>query len=451
LEVPVGKNKGKAKVKGRPRKATFVQGKKHLDLDALTVMPKSANVVHRTELNADAPHVELGKTVFYKPHHNGEAPSQYAVASTRLANFLKIPEIISHNSFARVTGSPGIVSWGVPGSPLLTAKHDREVWPGKDFSKRDIDDWKKQAGIDERDGRYYAVSEQTYQWVDFKRPEIQKGLSDLQLFDAITGQTDRHGGNIFIDPTTGQVSGIDDDRSFGRGIKVSAQVNPWKHYTGLPDLVDKGTAEKILAVKPDDLREQLEAAQDDTETLTDQEIDDAVQRLVNVQSYLQLLDATDQLVTNWNDATYEKARKAPDKSYLGRSARNLDEAVQRSAQDPDILVRDAPPPPDPTPPPGGMPVLPPPPPPLRRRGLGFTVPQPTTDVPAPDPGLPTAPARQLFSPRTQDATQAARFRLGAVREKPSGAAVLTARRPSDLDLDDADTTESEEDGNPPSE
>jgi hypothetical protein len=443
----VGKNKGKAKTKGRTRKATFVQGKKHLDLDDLTVMPKSANVVHRTELNADAPHVDLGTTVFYKQHNDDEAPSQYAVASTRLANFLKIPEIISHNSFARVTGSPGIVSWGVPGSPLMTSKYDREVvWP-EGTSKKDMQSIAKQQAYDERDGKYYKLSQQTFQWVDFKRPEIQKGLSDLQLFDAITGQTDRHGGNIFLDPATGKVSGIDDDRSFGRGILVSAQANPSGHYTGLPDLVDKGTAEKILAVKPDDLREQLEAAQDDTETLTDEEIDEAVKRLVNVQTYLGLLDATDQLVTNWDDATYEKARRAPQTSYLGRSARNLDEAVQMSARDPDIVVLNAPPPPDPTPPPGGMPGLPPPPAPLRRRGLGFTVPQPTTNAPAPDPGLPTVRARQLFSPRTQDASQAARFRLGAIREKPSGGGVLTARRPSDLDLDDGDTTSSEEDDN----
>ena len=38
---------------------------------------------------------------------------------------------------------------------------------------------------------------------------------DLQLIDALTGQVDRHGGNIFVDPKTGKVTGIDNDAAFG--------------------------------------------------------------------------------------------------------------------------------------------------------------------------------------------------------------------------------------------
>ncbi len=50
--------------------------------------------------------------------------------------------------------------------------------------------------------------------VDCRDPRIQKGLSDLQVIDFINGETDRHAGNIFIDPATGKVTGIDNDLSF---------------------------------------------------------------------------------------------------------------------------------------------------------------------------------------------------------------------------------------------
>ena len=57
-------------------------------------------------------------------------------------------------------------------------------------------------------------------------PRIQKGLSDLQLFDAISGQVDRHAGNIYVDPETGTVTGIDDDRAFGQGQKPDVGRRP---------------------------------------------------------------------------------------------------------------------------------------------------------------------------------------------------------------------------------
>jgi hypothetical protein len=50
--------------------------------------------------------------------------------------------------------------------------------------------------------------------VNYSRPEIQRGLSDLQVSDFITGQVDRNPNNIFIDPVTGKVTGIDNDLAF---------------------------------------------------------------------------------------------------------------------------------------------------------------------------------------------------------------------------------------------
>jgi hypothetical protein len=249
----VGKKKRDAKTKTRARRATFVRGKEHLNMATLTVMPKTLNVVHRAALNPNPPTEEGGEwgstDVFFKPHHDEDAVSQYAVASTRLARFLGMPDVIARNAFARVKGSPGVVSGAVPGSPLVKHKHDREQKPPKNASRQQIAAWVKHNQLEERGGKYYAMSQEIYEWIDFRSPRIQKGLSDLQLFDAITGQLDRHGGNIFIDPQTGQVSGIDDDKSFGEGMSVANQGNTGGKYAGLPALVDEETARGAVCAR----------------------------------------------------------------------------------------------------------------------------------------------------------------------------------------------------------
>jgi hypothetical protein len=371
----MGKKKRDAKTKTRARKATFVRGKEHLDMTTLTVMPKTLNVVRRVALNTTtAPTVEGGAwdntDVFFKAHDDEDAASQYAVASTRLARFLGMPKVIARNAFARVKGSSGVVSGAVDGSPLVTHKHDRELKPPKNASRQQLAAWVKHNQLEERGGKYYAISKEIYEWVDFKNPRIQKGMSDLQLFDAITGQIDRHGGNIFIDPQTGQVSGIDDDKSFGEGMSVANQGNTGGKYAGLPALVDEETANRILDLDPGELPAELFAREDDSEVLTDKEIEDAMLRLARVQKHLRTLKANGALVgqngTSWNDATYQQALQDPTSSYLGRSAKDLEDAVRKSARDPDFVVVGAPPSDEPPPPPITMPQPPPVMPPLPR-------------------------------------------------------------------------------------
>ncbi len=46
---------------------------------------------------------------------------------------------------------------------------------------------------------------------DYANPQTQKDLANLQLQDSITGQFDRHGGNIRIDDSTGRAKGYDSD------------------------------------------------------------------------------------------------------------------------------------------------------------------------------------------------------------------------------------------------
>jgi hypothetical protein len=428
MEGLVGKNKHDGKTKKRTRTATFIRGKRHLDLAALAVMPRTANVVHRAALNQNAPFVRGAPTVYFKPHDDEQAPSQYAVASTRLARFLKMPNVIAHNAFARVKGSPGVVSGEVPGAPFVKHKKDAELpSPPKNASKKELAEWMRHFQAEERDGKYYTMSGEIYRWINFRDPRIQKGLFDLQLFDAISGQDDRHGANIYIDPQTGQVSGIDDDWSFGKGVPVAKQGEPGTKYVGLPALVDEGTAEQILALDPQDLREELLARVNDSKELSDKEIDDARLRLEGVQDHLRKLKAQGLLVKTWDDATYQQAIQNPRNSYLGRGVADLERATRgAAANDPTYEVVNMPPtlppalPPIPTattttttsttqPPPSLTPQPPPP----TMPPLGTLPPQPSTSTPSPRPTSPPAPPTTPLGPPTP--SRAAAIRLAATR------------------------------------
>jgi hypothetical protein len=413
------KTKRKAKTKTLTRKATYVRGK-HLVIDKAGAPARTANVVQRAVLNPvdpndpDAPKVRASKaTVFFKPHAD-MAPSQYAVASTRLARFLNMPNVIAHNAFAKVKNVRGVVSGAVPGSPLMTVKRELERHPPAEYDKRDIAMWVQGAQLVERDGKYYDVSSMVYEWVNFRDPRIQKGLSDLQLFDAISGQMDRHAGNIFIDPGTGEVSGIDDDLSFGSGRPVANQADASGKYVGLPALVDEETADRILALDVSDLPKELLARGNDSAVLTDKEIEDAMHRLKGVQRYLRDLKANNALVSRWDDATYQQALGSPTSSYLGRQAADLENALQQSANNPMYVVHNAPPlqPPPPTAatmpqPPQVMPPLP------RTPWQRPTVPVRVPPITLPQPPTSLGPE----SPRTGEPSpsRATAARLAAAR------------------------------------
>jgi hypothetical protein len=453
----VGKDKG-TKTRKLARRATFVRGK-HLTLDRAGAPARTLNVVQRAALNKDAPPMRAAQvggkpTVFFKPHSGQNAPSQYAVASTRLARFLGMDNLIAHNAFAKVKSILGAVSGAVPGSPLYSVEKKKEVYRPDAYSKSETPNWVRDKQLDERDGKYFDVSKKVYQWIDFADPKIQKGMSDLQLFDAITGQSDRHGGNIFVDPATGEVSGIDDDKSFGKGVKAADQATPqtdFSFYRALPELVDEETAEAILKLDPTNLPEQLLPAETDSKELTEKEIEEAVRRFVGVQLYLRDLQKKGALVgqngTSWNQATYDHAMADPTTNYLGYQAVTLQNALQQSATDPMIEVV-------------GAPAAPPPPPPVP---IGLTLAQALAVQPAPPgsvqpttinqpPATVLLPARRPGAdrPPTMGASRAARSRLDATRPRPWVGALPMRPRESDADTDESGTTTSEEDGNPSS-
>jgi hypothetical protein len=417
----VGKNKRAAKTKTLTRKATFIRGR-HLVIDKAGAPVRTLNVVQRAALNPDPPTEEGGEwgstDVFFKAHDDQDAASQYAVASTRLARFLGMPNLIARNAFAKVKNVLGVVSGAVPGSPLVSREKKKEVPVPEGYDQQDIRDWVRAGQREERDGKYYETSREIHQWVNFKEPRIQKGMSDLQLFDAITGQIDRHGGNIFVDPKTGTVSGIDDDKAFGKGRPAGErQAQPGtgdhQHYRALPALVDEDTAERILALDPTKLPDVLLSRVNDSKVLTDKEIEDAMRRFQGVRQYLRQLKRDGALVgqnryPSWNDATYQQALQDPTHSYLGDQAKELERVIQLAANDPEFEVLNAPP------------LQPPPPSPVApaTTTTATALPQPPPVMP-PLPPPPWQGLRQP-SPRTGGVPplRAAQVRLAATRREP---------------------------------
>ena len=151
--------------------------------------------------------------------------------------------------------------------------------------------------------------------VDYRDPKIQRGLSDLEVSDYITGQTDRHMGNIFIDPKTGKVTGIDNDLAFpeqdrAEVLKVDHGLRT-KMAGTMPRVMHKETAEKILKADPEELRTTLSKSPPHGVTpLSKEEIDGAVNRLKELQSELgKGKKSAIKVVSKFDNGTYNAAVK----------------------------------------------------------------------------------------------------------------------------------------------
>lgn len=148
---------------------------------------------------------------------------------------------------------------------------------------------------------------------------LQRKLSDLQLLDAITGQKDRHLGNVFVNARTGEITGIDNDMAFPASNDFHLD-NPGQNelrqqfsreggvLTYHQDVISRETGDKILSLTAAKLRQLLRPRPGDPEGLTDQEINAAVERLEAVQRRIKELADRGQLVENrkWGPATYDK-------------------------------------------------------------------------------------------------------------------------------------------------
>ncbi|MHB1082114.1 MAG: TraB/GumN family protein [Prosthecobacter sp.] len=156
--------------------------------------------------------------------------------------------------------------------------------------------------------------------VDYSDPVIQRGLSDLEVSDYISGQIDRHAGNIFVDGSTGKVTGIDNDLAFPEASRETIQARETdrlggtnnKSVAGMPQQMHVQTRNNILALDPEVLRQTLAGirppnAAEGVGGLTPAEIEGAVGRLEALQNELRNPHGTIQVVAAFNDQTYEAA------------------------------------------------------------------------------------------------------------------------------------------------
>lgn len=167
--------------------------------------------------------------------------------------------------------------------------------------------------------------------VDLRWSITQKGLSDLQLFDAIVGQADRRGENILIGKD-GAVTGIDEEATFGFGVDFRRRLRDGRRagvedpddergldkYLGLPSLVDRETAERVLRLDPKRLGEQI--AGEGSMRLPEASQDLLARRLARVQAHLAALRDGDRLVDEWNDQTFAQTIAEP--MIAGPAGRN---------------------------------------------------------------------------------------------------------------------------------
>jgi len=166
--------------------------------------------------------------------------------------------------------------------------------------------------------------------VKFDDPDIQRGLADLEAVDYLTGQIDRHCGNIFIDPKTKKVTGIDNDLAFpeysreamlsgGKGGKV---------VETMPTHMHEETAKKILALSPATLRQTLEnmPVPATAGRLGAAAIDSACGRLEQLQNELKQPGGAIKVVANFGPETYQEAMAAQDAVVMARIGKSLSEA-----------------------------------------------------------------------------------------------------------------------------
>jgi predicted kinase len=176
---------------------------------------------------------------------------------------------------------------------------------------------------------------------DYADPRIQKGLTDLETMDYLTGQIDRHHGNIFVDPSSGKVTGIDNDLCFperDREVMLASDgaLNE-KAVAGLPRQMSEDTAKKVLSISPEMLTKELSGITnpDGSGGLSPDEIQGAVQRLENLQAAIKDPSSGLQVVKEFNQDTYNAAVLRQKEVYVKMNSEAVVNPDQPDFQDVD--------------------------------------------------------------------------------------------------------------------
>ena len=142
---------------------------------------------------------------------------------------------------------------------------------------------------------------------------LQKNLTNAQWLDCLTGQEDRHPGNLFVDPDTGNVTLIDNDQAFYPGLcsvddplpnqRIGNWVPPWP---GKPEVIDKELFDRLLAMTPEQLHNDL------GHLLEKEEIEATASRLKGLQLHALKLEKEHKVIGNW--ATWQSP--GPGKQFV---------------------------------------------------------------------------------------------------------------------------------------
>lgn len=229
---------------------------------------------------------------------DGQNMSARAVASSRLDQALGT-DVLSREHFATHGGKVGSVSAQGRGQELTTyINHDQG---GGAFGRG-----------------------KRLQQGDYRNANFQRGMSNLQTLDYLTGQVDRHGRNIMVD-AEGNVTGIDNDLSFGTDNAFLTDPESAGHQTGLPAVMDRALAERIMEMNDEEFLSAIQGKEGDLQELSPESQRAAMDRLYVLRLHIMDLEEGGGLVDTWGDESFERGM-AGGESYLSRHVQNVEEA-----------------------------------------------------------------------------------------------------------------------------
>jgi hypothetical protein len=265
------------------------------------------------------------------------------IASAKVATLLGVgqtipmPDIIMHNDVAclAMRVAPGEETYG-KSMTLVTDQKTIELY--EDAYKNFPDSLKDAKFKRDDNGKWWEVKSgpKDFPFTDAGQPQstltsnLQKGLLDLQVLDALLGQTDRNVHNIFIqlDGQQAHVTGIDNDFCLGENSDAIKPVIPpgiklVANYHGVPPLMSRAMYNQLSGLTEQKLRDTLKG-------LPEKAISDACNRLKDIQDYADKLDDDGFVVDNFETWTTQADGKTLNASeYLVES--KIQNYVQRGA------------------------------------------------------------------------------------------------------------------------
>ncbi len=290
-------------------------GDEHLAKKPQTIGQDSYNEVYKTTYK-DKHAMGDQETGFFKPD-GAMSPAYKAVGASRLAKGMGWGNLIPETHYAThdVTNMHGEERRGVEGAVSKAAKGDALMSPVWDTHlPNHTGGASEQVRI--KGGQAYGNSgTEMNSGLDLSKGNTQKQLNQLQWFDALIGNEDRHGGNILIDPDSGNVTGIDNDLAFGMiRAKMGGQDDPlfdtgWdEKFLGMPEQIDEETANTLLGLDPDSLEAMLAPEDGAGKGMSKKQIADTRERLQAIQTKVGGYKNSGKLVDTWDANTYDAAK-----------------------------------------------------------------------------------------------------------------------------------------------